>query len=79
MEPVARPAPGDEPGFLPALLGMVLIRRHRGPWRLGVLLSAVMLFTMYAYLGDPRIHVPFDAYLIVLAVSAIARAFQPRA
>ncbi|HSA59931.1 MAG TPA: phospholipid carrier-dependent glycosyltransferase [bacterium] len=42
------------------------------PWLLTGLSIGVLLATFYFYLGDPRIHVPFDPVLIAFSFAAVA-------
>lgn len=66
--------------ILPAalhLLALALLRRLRAPAEHGRLLLAAFIAgafaTFYGFLGDPRMRVPFDPLLGVLAIDGIAR------
>jgi len=58
----------------PALAGLALRRGERGSRLLLAAFLASAIATLYGFLGDPRMRVPFDPLLIVLAVDAWAAA-----
>lgn len=67
--------------LLPVLLGVGwltargrILRPEEAPWLLAEFTIAVLIATFYVFLGDPRIHVPFDAILIAFAFAALFRA-----
>ena len=67
--------------IVPALawIAVLAVRRQlAGSYTRLVLVLAVgtIVVTHAAYLGDPRIRVPFDAFIVVLAVEAWVRAFR---
>jgi hypothetical protein len=53
--------------------GRILSAEH-APQLLGAGCLAVLLATFYLFLGDPRVHVPFDPLFIVLSLEALRRA-----
>lgn len=64
-------------GILPAVLGAAALSRHGDERRTRLLMLALVVsavVTLYAFLGDPRMRVPFDSLLIALSVDAWAAA-----
>ncbi|AKU90350.1 hypothetical protein AKJ08_0737 [Vulgatibacter incomptus] len=66
-------------GILPAAAWLLVLRRRifeeeNAPILLFAALLTSALLTLYFFLGDPRMRVPFDPLLIVLSVAAIDRA-----
>ncbi len=71
--------------LLPALAGVAVLgfrkslwEAREAPWLLVTLSLGALLATFYVYLGDPRIHLPFDAVLIAFSFAAVARALRVR-
>ena len=55
---------------------MLFVRRGRAAWDLGAMALGSLVATLYLYLGDPRIHVPFDPFFLVLGVAGATRLWR---